>query len=922
MREDSSGTIWIGAINGKLLRFDPQTEQFQVIDYGRVFPSIGAKIEVYALQPDADGTLWIGTQQGLVRVRSLHRKPTFTLFRNLIQDRQSLSEDFVLSLCPDPDQPQRYLWVGTKGGGLDRLDKQTGRFDHYTEAQGLPNKVVYGILADNARNLWMSTNRGLAQFNPRTGKFRTYTKNDGLQDDEFNNQSYAKAPSGELLFGGINGLTIFNPSEIVAGNQQPPKVALVGLKVNNKPVVVGGPEPILLQGIEFTDELELSHDQNLITLEFGVMDHTNPKTNRYRYRLNGIDNDWVEAGTNRFANYAQLPDGNFLLEMMGSVDGEHWSKPVSLHIRVHPPVYRSWWAYLLYLAVLGVGIWQLYRFQKQRLLLQQQVVFEHKEANRLAELDSIKTQFFTNISHEFRTPLTLILGPLPELKRRFPAESILDMMERNGQRLLTLINQLLDLSKLEARELAEEAEPGNMAAFFQTLASSFNSLADSRTIHFSFEQDKETVWASFDRDKLEKIVTNLLSNAFKFTPNGNKVRMTVTYQTGGSIDLAQITIEDTGIGIPAANLPKIFDRFYQRSADAVDGRANRAYEGTGIGLALVHELVKVLGGTIAVASTEGAGTTFTVHLPLALVTEIKSQPDSGISLAQPNQERTNQAVLQKTDVGPGSVFAVADKSSPPVATENVLLIIDDNADIRAYVRSVFEADYQIIEAEDGQEGLEKATATTPNLVICDLMMPRLDGFGFCRALKTQEATSHIPVVMLTAKATLEDRIEGFELGADEYLTKPFNADEIRVRVRNLLDKQERLRQYFGKQPVSAPIVSVASEGVPMLSREAVFLQKTRQVVAQHYADSHFGVEPFAEAMNLSPSQLLRKLKALTGLTVVEFLRQYRLERAASLLASRAGTVSEVAWLVGFENLSYFAKVFQEQYGVVPSEYPS
>ncbi|WP_332369382.1 two-component regulator propeller domain-containing protein [Spirosoma telluris] len=447
--EDSSGAIWIGATNGKLLRFDPQTEQFQVVDYGSVFPKIGAKIEVYSLLLESGGTLWIGTQQGLVRIRSLFQKPAFTLFRNLTNDRQSLTEDFVLSLCLDPRQPNQYLWIGTKGGGLDRFNKQTGQFTHFTEAQGLPNKVVYGVLADDSGNLWVSTNQGIAQFNPKTSKFRTYTKNDGLQDNEFNNQSYAKAPTGELLFGGINGLTIFHPSEIVAGNQKPPKVAIVGLKINNKAIDVGGPEEILSEGIDYTTSLDLRHDQNLLTLEFGVMDHTNPSGNRYRYRLDGIDQDWVEAGTNRFANYAQLPSGSYRLAMMGSVDGEHWSKPIELFIRVRPPFYQTWWAYLCYLVVLGLLIWQFIRLQAQRLLLQQQVVFKQQEASRLQELDTLKTQFFTNISHEFRTPLTLILGPLSHRREKVLQEPELSMMERNGRRLMNLINQVLDLSKLD-----------------------------------------------------------------------------------------------------------------------------------------------------------------------------------------------------------------------------------------------------------------------------------------------------------------------------------------------------------------------------------------------------------------------------------------------------------------------------------------
>ena len=534
---------------------------------------------------------------------------------------------------------------------------------------------------------------------------------------------------------------------------------------------------------------------------------------------------------------------------------------------------------------------------KDRIATANELIREKVEVDKLQELDAVKTQFFTNISHEFRTPLTLILGPLANRNNKPPSENELVMMERNGQRLMSLINQLLDLGKLEAGGLKPEPQLGDMAAFFRTVASSFQSLADSRGIQFLFSQDQQTVWASFERDKIEKVIANLLSNALKFTPRGQEVRMLVVYQLFETTGKVTLTVTDTGIGIPAINLPRIFDRFYQ-----VDGKNSRPFEGSGIGLALVHELVKVLKGSINVTSAEGVGTTFTVVLPLQLIPE-----QTRISPYQP--------ALVPSSLEPYPVIVNTSNTNK----ERILLIIDDNADIRAYVRGVFEADYQIVEAEDGQQGLEQATVLIPDLVICDLMMPRLDGFGFCGALKGQDATSHIPVVMLTAKATVEDRIEGFALGADEYLTKPFQARELRARVRNLLDKQERLRHYFTNQPVLTPVV-IRTEAVPALSREDIFLQRARQVLEAHYSNSQFGVEEFSRAMNLSPSQLLRKLRALTTLTTVEYLRRYRLERATQLLASHTMSVSDAAYQVGFESLPYFTKVFQEQYGVPPSEY--
>ncbi|MBD2705099.1 response regulator [Spirosoma sp. BT702] len=908
--EDSSGYLWLGAMMGKLVRFDPKSESFTVFSY-----QASPETETYALVQESDSSFWIGTQQGLIKASHLATKPTFTYYKNSATNRQSLSNDFVLCLANDPNEPDRYLWIGTKGGGLDRLDKQTGHFEHFTEVQGLPNKVVYGILSDPFHHLWLSTNRGLSQFNPQTKQFRNYTRADGLQDDEFNTSSFFKAASGELLFGGVNGLSTFQPSKFSGMGKKPPLVNIIGVKVNNKPVEVRDAAQLLTQGIEYTRQLDLAHDQNLLTFEFSAMDYTNSANNRYRYRLAGIDREWVEAGTNRFANYAQLPDGSYTLQVMGSADGENWSKPVELQIRVHPPVYRTWWAYLFYtLVLLAVG-WQLYRFQTQRLLLEQQVDFEQKEASRLVELDALKTQFFTNISHEFRTPLTLILGPLNDLRKRFRTEKQVTLteptvvlMEQNSNRLLSLINQLLDLSKLEAGQLKAEPQPGDIAGFFRTLASSFISLAESRGVTFHFSQNQDVVLASFDHDKCEKIVTNLLSNAFKFTPEGQQVRMQVHYPESDGATL-QLTVADTGIGIAPKDLSHIFERFYQRSADVVNSQSKRYFEGTGIGLALVYELTQVLNGKIEVVSTEDIGTTFTVTLPLVNI-------DTFTAATSWSAKEMNVAVLSQPIVQ-SSTIELSENSA-----DNILLIIDDNADIRAYVRSIFETDYQILEAVDGLDGLEKATATLPDLIICDLMMPRLDGFGFCRKLKTQEATSHIPVVMLTAKATVEDRIEGFELGADDYLTKPFNRDEIQARVRNLILQRQRLYKHFATQN-PAPVTALSTPE-PTTSElplpEQKFLNQLRAVVMEHIDQADFTVEALAEAVNMNRVQLYRKLKAIINSTATDFIRDIRLEQAAVQLQSGTETVSQIAYSVGFDSLSYFSKVFQERYQVPPSKY--
>jgi signal transduction histidine kinase/DNA-binding response OmpR family regulator len=580
--------------------------------------------------------------------------------------------------------------------------------------------------------------------------------------------------------------------------------------------------------------------------------------------------------------------------------------------------------------VLALVLWRNNRTQQRaNTQIEQDKKIIEEQAQALQRLNEIKSRFFANISHEFRTPLTLILGPIEQAVQEYAHDTRFSLIQRNANRLLSLINQLLDLSKLEAGQLRTEPEPGDIATFFRILASSFHSLAESRTIRFTFTQNEEERQALFDRDKLEKIVTNLLANAIKFTPAGKEVRMSVQYARTG-MGRVQFTVEDTGIGMAPQQLPHIFDRFYQGSVLTADGRTTPPYEGTGIGLALVSELVKVLKGTIDVVSTEGLGTTFTVTLPLADVlsdSRTDTTFDNGKEFVRLYSANAGAVATQTTAIGSGtpvlSVRGTDNTASVELSptSENVLLIIDDNVDIRAYVRSIFENNYHIIEAVDGQDGLEKATASLPNVVICDLMMPRLDGFGFCKALKSGEATSHIPVVMLTARATVEDRIEGFELGADDYLTKPFNRAEIQARVRNLVEQRQRLYRRFALVTPEGPAILEGTEPTPVrLAAEQQFLDRLTAVVMGQLDNTTLSVETLAEAVHMSRVQLHRKLRALANTTPSDFIRYIRLTQATQLLQAGDQSVTQVAYAVGFDNLSYFAKVFQERYGVLPSRW--
>jgi signal transduction histidine kinase/DNA-binding response OmpR family regulator/ligand-binding sensor domain-containing protein len=898
LMEDSKGNLWVGHVNGTLLKLNEETGEFVVYNYQSVLPRVGGLVETLALYEDGEHVLWIGTQTGLIKAGNFQTNPSFSIYQNSDKDRRTLSENVVSGMVDDPLQPRRYLWVSTKGGGLERMDKHTGKFEHFNESRGLPNKVVYGVLVGNDKNLWMSTNRGIARLNPKTLAFANFNKSDGLQDDEFNTASYFSAASGELLFGGVKGVTIFRPSDLQEG-QKPPVLKILGLKINNQSIEPGDKSGLLKESIEYARELDLDFDQNQVSIEFAVMDFTNPAKNRFRYQMEGIDRDWVEAGTSHFANFAQLPNGHYTFQVQGTTNGEVWSRPVILKIRINPPFYLTWWAYLFYILLIGGALYRFYQNQMKRILLEKQVRFKEREAERLAELDQLKTNFFTSISHEFRTPLTLITGPVDDLQKKYPHEQILAVIQRNTTRLLTLINQLLDLGKLDAREMQPDMQPGDLAVLLQHLGGSFQSYAESLSIDFHFHQDRQHFITLFDADKIEKILTNLLSNAFKFTGANGRVELEIEYETTG----VSIILKDTGIGIVPEKLPKIFERFYQ-----ADNTVRRNYEGTGIGLALVKELVDLLQGEIRVESQVGVGTSFYLHVPL------KEQPafdDGGQPEALPVYSRDlllpegpEQAIRHEN----GMV-------SQPDKNENILLIVDDNQDLRSYLRGVFEDTYQVIEAANGREGFELALKSIPDIVISDLMMPGMDGFELCQALKTSQTTSHIPVVLLTAKATLQDRIEGFETGADDYLVKPFNAIEIKTRVRNLIAIREQLKKLYTQSMIDSDPMP---PGVGSL--EEPFIRKVKAALEREFGDSSFDVEKLAQEMNMSSSQLLRKLKALTNLTTVEFIREYRLQKAAGLLAQKSASVSEIAYQTGFESLSYFTKVFQQKYKILPSEY--
>ena len=904
MAPRKDGSMWITGAAGQLIRFHPDTGGLEYFSYAHLFEKNAATAQALALAEDGNGDLWIGTKLGLVKTRWSEGKPSFELLEVDGNNSQGLNCNLIACLLPDPAEPAHWLWIGTKGGGINRLDLQTGRFEHLTMADGLPDQVIYGILPGNEKageqpvSLWCSTNRGLVRLVPGTesplsAEITTYTAAKGLQDNEFNTQAYFKTPNGELLFGGVNGVNRFFPESLHADTSKMP-VYLVGLEINHRPAQAGMRGSRLKEPLENLRLLELPYDENNVSFEFAALDFTDPAQNRYRYRLVGLDADWVNTGNIRYAHFTHLAPGRYEFRVQGSNGQGEWQEaahPVILII--HPPWYRSKLAYALYVLALLWGGWRLYRFQIGRVKEREQLAFEQRETERLKALEQMKTDFFSNITHEFRTPLTLILEPARRIlaaTREPETRQYAQHVETNSRRLLGLVNQLLDMAKLENGSMGLDLRMGDPGEHVRSIFQSFQPLAEQRGIRFSLDIPDAVPHARYDLNKMELVVSNLISNALKFTPAGGNVVVTCK-KAPDSAPAAVISVADTGIGIPSASVGKIFDRFYQ-----VDASHTRPGEGTGIGLALTKELVELMRGRIEVESEPGKGTTFTFLLPL--------QPGGA------------EAADTTTDMAPDPATAPILYQAAEISEDRpTVLLVEDNAELRSFIKSCIGANWQVVEAADGREGVEKALETVPDLVISDIMMPHKDGYAVCDDLKNNELTSHIPVILLTAKSSVDARIKGWQTGADDYLSKPFNSDELLARMENLLESRRRLRaRYSGSaipddQPEASEMLSV---------RDREFLNRFIQTVEQHLSDETVSVEDLARKMFVSRVQLYRKLKALTDQNVTDFVRDYRLERAMSMLRNREGLVYEIAYRVGFGSEKYFSKAFKDKFGVPPS----
>ncbi len=871
---------YAGTATGGLYLLDPTTQ--------RVTEVANLRKEIMYMFEDSFGLLWVAPGWGGLFCYD-HAKGTLS---EHVTDKkhQSPGRNNSNTVYQMREDNKGRLWFAS-WAGLFRYERSTEDFSDITERCGLPSSSMRGIQEDNHGSLWLNTSKGMAKYDPETGRFRFYDVSYGLDlPSDKVNSSGCKTGDGEIFFAGANGLTRFHPDSI-EDNLYVPPVVVTSFRKFDKPCPL-------------SNEVRLAHDDNFISFEFAALSYLNGERNQYAYKMEGVDEDWVYSGTRRYASYPNLNPGDYVFKVKGSNNEGLWNETgTSVAIVISPPWWQTMWAYAMYASLFVGALLGAYRLRIRQIRLQQTAKMEHFQRERLAEVDRLKSRFFANISHEFRTPLTLILGPAeqgieangdPSTPEKFK------LIRDNAKKLLTLVGQLLDFSRIESGMMKLQVSKSDIVQFVRRTVMSFESWAERKKISLEFHPGANTAVGFFDGDKLEKILNNLMSNAVKFTGEGGSVTVTLT----PSLPLSPngrgawgLRVSDTGPGISPKHLPHIFERFY---------RADETHttEGTGIGLALTKELVDLHHGTIAVESTPGKGSVFTVTLS----TDRSAYKPEETAASPPEVE-----IRERVGFGVSAVASSPVPPIPPTDGKPIVLVVEDNADLRTYIREFLQSDYEVQEGGNGKEGYDRALEIVPDIVISDVMMPEMDGMELCRALKKDVRTSHVPVILLTARAGTDSKIEGLDIGADDYVTKPFDSKELLARVRNLIEQRRQLRAKFSAGVVLKPGEVVVS------SLDDALLKRVMTAIEERMSDETLGAAEIAREVALSRRHLDRKLMGLTNLSTAELIKYLRLQRARELLEKNAATVAEIAFQVGFGDPSYFSSCFHERFGILPSE---
>ncbi|TYB76453.1 hybrid sensor histidine kinase/response regulator transcription factor [Bizionia myxarmorum] len=855
--EASNNKLWLCTRNHGLILFDIEKgiQQHYSIENSNLTSD-----NIRVIKKQNDHTFWIGTEdEGIFKL---------DIEQNAIEEILQLHYP-VKSLFLDKNM----LWIGTNGDGLISYNTLTNKRNIYTTAEGIPNNVIYGILPDENGSLWISSNKGISRFYSKNDSLsiENYTNYDGLQASEFNTGAYFKDDNNTLYFGGLEGLNWFNPNQLYA-NPTKPKTIISGLEVFNTER-------------SLQPNQELKHSENTVTFTFSALHFSQPERNQYKYRLINNDRDWISSGHNNKAHYTNLPPNSYQFQVISSnYDGVWNLEPATHSFTILQPWYATNIARLVYFILGLIFLFILYKYLKWRWHVKNQLRLEHLETERLKKLDELKTKLYTNISHEFRTPLTLISGPIEtqlskkNLSKQDKKE--LGLVKQNANRLLKLVNQMLELSMLDSGQTKLKVSKGNLSILLKQLVFAFQYKATKKDIRIESRIEKlQDVW--FDSDIIEKVVSNIFSNAVKYAPKESVIQFEASQQEYNLVISITNKIEQGSL----TDLGKLFQRFYQN---------NEFSEGVGVGLALVRELVALAKGTIVANNMADNYIQFTVSLPLTEDAFTLDEIDTPVYIEPIITEKNTYLEIINDDTP-------------------LLLVVEDEPDIREFIISIFFNHYNIIQAKNGKEGVEMALKELPDLIISDIMMPLLDGINLCDTLKTNELTSHIPIILLTAKVGNKNEIEGLKTGADAHVTKPFSSEKLKLRVEKLIENRQKLKKHFSKNFQLNPELAITST-------ETEFLKRLQVTLDEYITNPDFNSDALGKQMQISRTQLHRKLKAITGMTTSEFLRSQRLKLSLELLKKSDATMAEIAYQIGFNSPSYFNKCFKDVYGCTPNEY--
>jgi len=929
--DNNNNDLWMGFWGGGLGRLNTKTGKHNIWTHIDDIPGSISHNDVWAIHQDRNGRIWIGTNGGGLNLFDNKDGGKFIRFIDVKDQEKKLSSNSIYSICESTkgkysnNLEQTILWIGTSSGLNKVIINNTSDISNinlldfevfiYKTENVLADNSVKSILEDEYGNLWIGTNSGISFFDIESNKFINYSTSDGLIGNEFNSGSALSSEDGLMHFGSIEGLNIFDPKQIKQSAYMPP-VVLTDFQVFNQTVKVGHESPISMN-INEAKEIILSYSQNVFSFQFSALDFNSPQLIQYAYVMDGFDADWIYSGSRRFVTYTNLDPGKYTFKVKATNSDGVWSDDYkSVLVIVNSPWWRTGWAYAAYVLLIVIGIFSARKIERNRFKLRNELKMREFEAKKQKELENIKARFFANLSHEFRTPLTLIRGPIEELineKAGDNQKEYYQLIRRNSEKLQELIDQLLELTQLENAAIPIKAKKENLTNLLRGLVFSFDSMAKQKNINLLIESSDDKIFCWIDRDKMEKIVNNLLSNSFKFTEPGGSIRVKLTKQREIEKDFAFVSVLDTGIGIPEEKLENIFDRFFQ-----IDDSTRKNYSGSGIGLALVKELVDLHKWEIGVASDLGKGTEFNLKIPLWDSYLNESEKVVG-AVADKLTDRAYKQI-EVSNVEPDSMEKEIEKEiiekEKMLGDKPSILIVEDSEDVRIFVKGILKDEYRIYEAVDGEDGLKKSAEIIPSLIVSDVMMPSMDGIEFCKRIKTDLLTSHIPVILLTAKASQESKLEGLEIGADDYLTKPFNSKELFVRIKNLLEQRKKLREKFSKE------IKIDTSTIAVTSLDNEFLQKALDVAEKNLSNTDFSSEDFAKEMFMSRSQLHRKLVSVTENGPGEFVRTFRLKKAAELILEKRLSITQIAFEVGFNSPSHFTKAFRQQFNCLPTEFTS